>query len=192
MQPSGEMDLWLSPHDFRVRSLRSSGKLTCGYGSSPFGDCVALATESHLLALHFVNNSVQLEDTMSSFRTEWPRLSLNRSLETETLIIRAFRTPMKVPVMAIGTPFQLSVWEFLRSSLDPETLTYGEVAKAIGRPKAARAVGRAVGANGIAFLIPCHRVVSRGKQTGYRWGVERKKQILAWELEQRDPLQMPF
>jgi len=186
------MDLWLSPHDFRVRSLRSSGKLTWGCGPSPFGDCVTLATESHLLALRFVNNSVQLEETMSSLRRDWPALSLNRSTETENLIMRAFQTPEKVPIMAIGTPFQLSVWEFLRSCLNPETLTYGEVAKAVGRPKAARAVGRAVGANGIAFLIPCHRVVSHGKPTGYRWGVERKKRILAWELEHRDPLRMPF
>ena len=72
------------------------------------------------------------------------------------------------------------------------TMTYGELAKAIGRPKAARAVGRAVSANGIAFLIPCHRVISRGKLTGYRWGLERKRNLLAWELANRDPLVMPF
>ena len=186
------MDLWLSPNDYRIRSLRSSGKIYCGYGPSPFGDCVALATKSHLLALRFVNDSVQLDETMASLRTEWSGLALNRTTSTDAFILRAFQTPEQVPVMAIGTPFQLSVWEFLRCGHNTETLTYGEVANAIGRPKAARAVGKAVGANGIAYVIPCHRVVSRGKPTGYRWGVERKKQILAWELKHRDPLRMPF
>ena len=71
-------------------------------------------------------------------------------------------------------------------------MTYGEVARAIGRPSAARAVGQAVGANPLAVAIPCHRVVSKGKLTGYRWGLDRKKALLAWELSRRDPLQMPF
>ena len=71
-------------------------------------------------------------------------------------------------------------------------MTYGEVARAIGRPGAARAVGQAVGANPLALLIPCHRVVSRGKLTGYRWGVDRKKALLALELSRKDPLELPF
>jgi AraC family transcriptional regulator of adaptative response/methylated-DNA-[protein]-cysteine methyltransferase len=105
---------------------------------------------------------------------------------------QAFAHPNSMPVLAIGTPFQLTVWEYLRRSPDAVTMTYGELARAIGRPKAARAVGRAVGANGIAVLIPCHRVISRGKLTGYRWGLERKGDLLAWELSRRDPLKMPF
>jgi AraC family transcriptional regulator of adaptative response/methylated-DNA-[protein]-cysteine methyltransferase len=71
-------------------------------------------------------------------------------------------------------------------------MTYGEVARSIGRPGAARAVGQAVGANPLAVVIPCHRVVSRGKLTGYRWGLDRKRALLAWELLRRDPLEMPF
>ena len=94
--------------------------------------------------------------------------------------------------MGIGTSFQLSVWEFLRTIPSSTTMTYGDVARAIGRPNAARAIGRAVGANGIAVAIPCHRVVSHGSLTGYRWGLERKKQLLARELALPDPLKMPF
>jgi AraC family transcriptional regulator of adaptative response/methylated-DNA-[protein]-cysteine methyltransferase len=71
-------------------------------------------------------------------------------------------------------------------------MTYGEVALTIGRPGAARAVGQAVGANPLAVVIPCHRVVSKGKLTGYRWGLDRKRELLAWELLRRDPLEMPF
>jgi len=108
------------------------------------------------------------------------------------LIARAFVDPSGVPIMAIGTPFQLTVWQYLRDSAIASTMTYGEVAGAIGRPGAARAVGRAVGANPLAVMIPCHRVISRGKLTGYRWGIERKKALLAWELSRRNPLEMPF
>ena len=108
------------------------------------------------------------------------------------MVGRAFDQPNSIPLIAIGTPFQLLVWEFLRRIREAETLTYGEVAAAIGRPGAARAVGGAVGANEISVLIPCHRVVSRGKLAGYRWGAPRKKALLAWELARRDPLTMPF
>jgi AraC family transcriptional regulator of adaptative response/methylated-DNA-[protein]-cysteine methyltransferase len=123
---------------------------------------------------------------------EWSGAGLVDSKETETLLRRAFETPAEVPVMAIGTPFQLTVWEYLRRSATASTMTYGEVARAIGRPTAARAIGQAVGANHLAVVIPCHRVVSRGKLTGYRWGLELKKALLAWELARRDPLRMPF
>jgi len=125
-------------------------------------------------------------------QSECPKMPLRYSPEVEKVIARAFADPASVPVLAIGTPFQLTVWEYLRRSPDAVTLTYGELARAIGRPKAARAIGRAVGANGIAVLIPCHRVVSRGKLTGYRWGLERKRDLLTWELARRDLLEMPF
>lgn len=183
------MDLWLSPHDVRVRSLRKGGTLHYGTAPSPFGACTALVSDSHLLALRFSDDPYA---EITSFQSEWPESLLRHSPEAEDLVRRAFEEPGKVPVMAIGTPFQLSVWEYLRRSSFSATMTYGEVARAIGRPTAARAVGRAVGSNGIAVLIPCHRVISRGKLTGYRWGLERKKALLAWELSRKDPLRMPF
>jgi len=163
--------------------------LLYGFAHSPFGDCIALTSGEHLLALRFVESR---EEGVVSLQSEWPKTPLRSSPEVEKVIARAFHHPASVAVLAIGTPFQLTVWEYLRRSADAITLTYGELARAIGRPKAARAIGRAVGANGIAILIPCHRVVSRGKLTGYRWGLERKRDLLAWELARRDPLEMPF
>jgi AraC family transcriptional regulator of adaptative response/methylated-DNA-[protein]-cysteine methyltransferase len=183
------MDLWLSPHDARIRSLRSEGELLYGFASSPVGDCVALTHGDHLLALRFVSKRAESLDLL---RSEWPSSMLREAQDPRELIVRAFESPSMIPVMAIGTPFQLTVWEHLRKSPDAVTMTYGELAGAIGRPKAARAVGRAVGANGIAVMIPCHRVISRGKLTGYRWGLDRKRDLLAWELSRRDPLKMPF
>ena len=183
------MDLWLSPHDARVRSLRSEGELLYGVARSPFGDCIALLSGDHLLALRFVESR---EEGVASLQSEWPKTHLRYSPEVEKVIAQGFENPASVPVLAIGTPFQITIWEYLRRSPDAITLTYGELARAIGRPKAARAVGRAVGSNGIAVLIPCHRVISRGRLTGYRWGLDRKKDLLAWELTRSDPLRMPF
>ncbi len=171
------MDLWLPPHDFRVRSLK---KLGYGFASTPFGHCLALANETHLLAVRFIKNHLE---GLAELQADWPKATLQPSSQVTQLISQIFSSPEKVPVMAIGTPFQLSIWEFLRSIPSGSTITYADVAKAIGRPRAARAVGQAVGANEIAVVIPCHRVVSKGKLTGYRWGLERKKLLLARELE---------
>ena len=158
-------------------------------GGSPFGTLLAVATRDRLIALRFIDNE---DAVIAELRPEWPNSRFSPSGETRELLSKALDRPHEVPILAIGTPFQLTVWEFLRRSRSAAALTYGELARAIGRPTAARAVGQAVGANSIALLIPCHRVISRGKLTGYRWGLERKKALLAWELSRRDPLQMPF
>jgi len=183
------MDLWLSPHDARVRSIRNGGELSYGFGQSPFGDCAALWSGSSLLSLRFMENR---EESLAAMQAEWPKSSLKPQMESERLLKSVWDHPEEARVMAIGTPFQLTVWESLRRSAAASTMTYGEVARAIGRPGAARAVGQAVGANPLAVVIPCHRVVSRGKLTGYRWGLDRKRALLAWELLRRDPLEMPF
>ena len=81
-----------------------------------------------------------------------------------------------------ATAFQRQVWEALRAIPPGETRSYGDVARAIGRPKAVRAVARACAANQVAMVLPCHRVVrGDGSIGGYRWGVERKKKLLAVE-----------
>jgi len=181
-------DLWLAPHDARVRSLREGGVIGYGRLESPFGPCSALSYEGRIIALRFGSH----EELLAELQAEWAEAVLEDSPETEALLRRAFEDPAEVPILATGTPFQLTIWEYLRRSGNASTMTYGEVARAIGRPGAARAVGQAVGANPLAVVIPCHRVVSRGKLTGYRWGIDRKKALLAWELSRKDPLEMPF
>jgi O-6-methylguanine DNA methyltransferase len=87
-----------------------------------------------------------------------------------------------VPLDLRGTPFQRSVWEALRAIPRGETRTYAEVAAAVGRPRAVRAVGGACGANPVAVLVPCHRVVATGGGLGgYAGGLERKRALLALE-----------
>jgi AraC family transcriptional regulator of adaptative response/methylated-DNA-[protein]-cysteine methyltransferase len=81
-----------------------------------------------------------------------------------------------------GTHFQVQVWQALLRIGGERVTTYAEIARAIGRPAAARAVGAAVGANRLAWLIPCHRVLrSDGALGGYRWGLQRKRAMLARE-----------
>ena len=182
------MDLWLSPHDSRVRALRERENLFLGHYNSNVGPCVGVSDGERLIALRFSNNDTH----PGEFQREWPGITFSESHSTAELIARVFVNPAEVPVMAIGTPFQLTVWEYLRRSATASTMTYGEVARAIGRTTAARAIGQAVGANPLAVVIPCHRVVSKGKLTSYRWGLERKKALLTWELSRKDPLEMPF
>ena len=91
-------------------------------------------------------------------------------------------TDADLPLDVVGTPFQQQVWSALQRIPVGQTRTYAEVAAGIGRPTATRAVAAACGANPVAIVVPCHRVIgSNGKLTGYRWGVERKRKLL--ELE---------
>lgn len=92
----------------------------------------------------------------------------------------------ELSVILQGTPFQCTVWRALRGIPRGQTRTYQEVAKAIGQPTAARAVGAAIGKNRIAVLIPCHRVLRKdGGVSGFRWGVARKKRLLQRESAQQ-------
>jgi len=96
--------------------------------------------------------------------------------------INAPLTPCDIPLDLHGTPFQRQVWQVLREVPAGTTTTYRELAAKIGRPQAMRAVGQAVGANPVAVIVPCHRVLrSDGAISGFRWGVERKRQLLARE-----------
>jgi AraC family transcriptional regulator of adaptative response/methylated-DNA-[protein]-cysteine methyltransferase len=90
--------------------------------------------------------------------------------------------PRPLPLLLSGTNFQIRVWEALLRIPAGVVRSYGDVARSLGRPEATRAVGSAIGANRISYLIPCHRVI-RGTGTlgGYRWGASRKRAMLAWE-----------
>ncbi|MBR0104378.1 MAG: methylated-DNA--[Firmicutes bacterium] len=95
------------------------------------------------------------------------------------------RKTFSIPVKLEGTPFQLKVWETLLEIPYGETRTYGEIAKAIGSPKAARAVGMANNKNPVCIIVPCHRVVGAGGAlVGYAWGLEMKERLL--ELERKN------
>ena len=92
-----------------------------------------------------------------------------------------------MPLDIRGTPFQLLVWRELLAIPEGSTRSYGEIAARIARPSAARAVGHANGSNPVSILIPCHRAIgANGDLTGYRWGLEIKKKLLAFEQARAD------
>ena len=95
---------------------------------------------------------------------------------------RQWRPETPLRIVLIGSDFEIRVWETMLRVPFGRATTYNDLARRIERPKAARAVGAAVGRNPVAFVVPCHRVLGRsGSLTGYHWGLTRKRAILGWE-----------
>jgi len=114
---------------------------------------------------HFVENPARLD--------QWATAALGMTGETQ--------------LHMIGAPFQLKVWEALLTIPSGHVTTYSEIAQSIGKPKAVRAVGTAVGKNPVSWLIPCHRALRKsGALGGYHWGLPVKRAMLAWESARAD------
>lgn len=151
-----------------------------------FGEVMIASCELGICALDFADNH---EYVMSRLRKRYPKSELIKSAarihKTALQYIEAgMHTNVPMFLCVEGTDFQLSVWNALLDTAVGETTTYGAIAKRIGKPKAVRAVGTAVGNNPISLLIPCHRVIrSDGAVGEYHWGHERKAQILQFEKE---------
>ena len=128
-------------------------------------------------------------DIVAALRAEFPHARITRDegdLAHEVGAIVAHlegREPHADLALDVrATAFQWRMWDSLRTIPPGETRSYGALARAIGRPQAARAVGRACATNPVSLIVPCHRAVGAdGKLTGYRWGVERKKALLEGE-----------
>ncbi len=163
-------------------------KLNQSQFDTPLGKIVAIANEKALYLLEFTDRkNVQKEiDRLQS-------KGQSSILEGETAPISQIKEELAkyfagklptftTPIAPIGSPFQLLVWETLRKIPFGKTLSYAELATAIGRPTAYRAVAQANGANQLALIIPCHRVINQsGKLGGYAAGIDRKEQLLQLE-----------
>ena len=128
-----------------------------------------------------------VEPAVEEMRAQWPNATLSRRDETAQRVVDTVFSPACEPlrVLLSGTPFQVKVWEALLDIPFGAVASYGSVADRVGHAKASRAVGSAVGANRLAYLIPCHRVIRAiGESGNYRWGPERKRVMLAWEAAQ--------
>lgn len=167
--------------------LRGRGRdleVTWGQTDSPFGTLALAETSRGICHLSFEDR--ELADPPQILRERWPLASFLREDGRARAIAERLlgggdpEAPLRLRVA--GSNFQIRVWRALLERGARETLTYGELARALRMPKAARAVGNAVGANPIAWLIPCHHVLrENGALGGYRWGVDRKRAMLAWE-----------
>jgi len=177
-----------------------------GVAESPFGRTFVATTPRGICALAFVDDEPPAK-SLESVANAWPRAELVRdSQEASRLVARVFsrgqgeraepgeraeagepreRGPLSLFVR--GTNFQIAVWRALLAIPEGRFVSYGDIARAVGKPAAVRAVGTAVGANPCAFLIPCHRVIrGNGEIGGYRWGLTRKRAINAWEAAASD------
>jgi len=153
-----------------------------GFAESPFGRIHAARSERGLAYLAFVDGSD--EHAIAELKRRWPRAQLARDDAAIARIARQVFAERegKIVLAPVGTNFQVKVWQALLELGTRGPTSYGALAEAIGSPGASRAVGQAVGANPVAWLIPCHRVLRRdGGLGGYHWGVERKRAMLAWE-----------
>jgi AraC family transcriptional regulator of adaptative response/methylated-DNA-[protein]-cysteine methyltransferase len=172
------------------KALGSGLEIAYGLHPSPFGECLLAVTERVLCALSFVDDA-DPRAALQDLRRRWSRARLLEDNErTAAMIRRVFDSSAEsnhapIPLLLKGTNFQIKVWEALLRIPPGAVTSYSRLATAIGNPAAGRAVGSAVGANPIAYLIPCHRVIlSTGAFGNYRYGALRKKAILGWEQAQ--------
>nr|WP_255607252.1 bifunctional helix-turn-helix domain-containing protein/methylated-DNA--[protein]-cysteine S-methyltransferase [Ancylobacter sp. Lp-2] len=161
-----------------------------GFHPSPFGRALAMATPRGLCGLAFADEGGE-DEALADMRKRWPNaIYVEDPLATAPYAARIFdqecwRPDDPLRIVFIGTDFEVRVWETLMRIPMGRATTYSAIAGHIDRPKAARAIGAAVGKNPMSFVVPCHRVLGKsGDLTGYHWGLTRKRAILGWEAGQ--------
>lgn len=194
--PSRLHDLLVTVEALTPGEVRAGGAgvvIDYGFHPTPFGTCFLAATARGLCTLHFVHG--YRSDAVSQLALLWPRAQLReRPARTRGFATHIFfpqtppaRTRGPLPLVLRGTPFQLKVWEALLRIPAGAAVCYEDIAAHIGTPRAVRAVGSAVGANPVAFVIPCHRVIRKLGDFGqYAEGPLRKQAMLGWEAAQLD------
>jgi len=176
--------LGMTPEKYRRGAVAAVVRYTIA--DSPLGRMLIAATDKGICAIQFADSDQEL---MQGLMREFPFATRRRDDEAmadwhEKLerLIGGEETNPSLPLDIRATAFQRRVWEALQRIPRGETRSYSAVAKKIGMPKATRAVARACATNPVAVAIPCHRVVREdGELGGYRWGIERKEQLLAME-----------
>jgi len=161
--------------------------ITYGFHPCPFGMALVMMTPRGLAGLALADTGKE-RASLRDMRARWPKAKyVEDYAATAATARRIFDSAMWKPdqplrVVLIGTDFEVRVWEKLLTIPMGKLTTYSDIARSTGAPKAARAVGAAVGKNPISFVVPCHRVVAKnGDITGYHWGISRKRAMLGWE-----------
>lgn len=193
--PSRLHDLFVSVEAVTPAEYRAGGKglsIQYGFHPTPFGEALLATTERGICGLYFVVDGDRA-GALADLKANWPGADLSPAPdETRPVAEQVFypangRSRRPLTLLLKGTNFQLKVWEALLRIPAGTVCTYGDLARLVGSPGAAQAVGQALGRNGIAYLIPCHRVIRNiGALTDYRWGATRKKALFAWEAGRRE------
>ncbi|MBI3830761.1 MAG: methylated-DNA--[protein]-cysteine S-methyltransferase [Planctomycetes bacterium] len=179
----------VTPGEFKARGAGLS--IRYGFHATPFGLALLGVTERGVCHLAFVEESNERR-ALAELKCGFPAAQIAEdAVRTARFAEQVFqKNPKRAKsemVLHAGTNFQAKVWNALLRIPPGAVATYGEIACAIGKPKAVRAVGHAVARNSVAYLIPCHRVIrSLGVIGHYRWGPARKRIMLAWEAARRE------
>jgi AraC family transcriptional regulator of adaptative response/methylated-DNA-[protein]-cysteine methyltransferase len=150
---------------------------------SPLGKLMVAATEKGICAVSFGDDENGLKDELEkeffAAKVERSDAVLRDAVNAILKGLGGEKAILNLPLDLRASAFQMRVWSELRKIPYGETRSYGEIAEKIGNPKSVRAVARACATNPVALITPCHRVIAAdGKLSGYRWGIERKKQLL--------------
>lgn len=187
-------DLFVQMEGMTPGEYRNGGaslQISYQFLESPFGRLLVAATSKGICRMVFMEEE---ETALNELQALYPNAYYQN--ENHTCFARLpilFQPQQPWPQLKLhikGTPFQLQVWQALLRIPEGRCISYGSMAKYLKQPNASRAVGTAIGANPVAFLIPCHRVIqATGALGGYRWGLPRKTAILGWEAAQTHPIQ---
>ena len=158
-----------------------------GFHDCPFGKALVMVTVYGICGLAFADDG-QEQECFADMKRRWPDATYSEDMDrTAPIISRIFnplhwRTEEPLRIVFIGSEFETTVWQTLLKIPMGGATSYSSIAAHIGKPKASRAVGAAVGKNPISFVVPCHRVLAKsGGLGGYHWGLTRKQAILGWE-----------
>ncbi|MFT5836162.1 MAG: AraC family transcriptional regulator of adaptative response [Sulfurimonas sp.] len=174
----------VTPKEYK--ELGKNIEIVYGYGNTPFSKALLASTKRGICFLAFDEDEEKL---LYELQKSWSNALLIRDDEKINGQLKSiFLDKKKVDIFVKGTNFQINVWKALLNIPDASLSTYQDIANYIDKPKAVRAVATAIGSNDIAYLIPCHRVIGKsGAMSGYRWTIQRKKIILAYEaMKERD------
>lgn len=180
-------DLFINIEGMTPGEFKNGGenlKINYSFFESPFGKIIVASTPKGICHLAFVeNDNAAISSLKKKFHNAIFQKNTDNFQENAVSIFTAdWKNLPSIKLHLKGTEFQLKVWEALLKIPVGNLITYGKIAKQIKIPNGSRAVGTAVGANPVAWLIPCHRVIqSSGIFGGYHWGIARKAAIIGWE-----------
>ncbi len=183
-------DLFVTHEAMSPGEWKAGGEgLTIAYGfhPCPFGMALVMTTPRGLAGLALADAGKE-RAALRDMKARWPKAKYVEDFAATAATARRifdaalWRADQPLRVVLIGTDFEVRVWEKLLQVPMGRLTTYSDLAARAGAPKAARAVGAAVGKNPISFVVPCHRVIGKsGELTGYHWGISRKRAMLGWE-----------
>lgn len=186
-------DLFVAHEAMTPGEVKRKGEglnIAYGFHATPFGEAVLLTTDRGVAGLAFVDEDAgqSRADALADLTRRWPAATfVEDASRTAPHAQRIFEPQLwqretPVRLVMIGTDFEIRVWETLLKVPMGRAVTYADIARHLGQPTAARAVGSAVGRNPISFVVPCHRVLrGDGSLGGYHWGLTRKRALIGWE-----------